>query len=203
MPLIEHLKVNYRTHSGILEVASSVVDALRRFFPQHIDALERERAFFQGPKPLLLSTVTTDDLAILLSWSDQADSQVEFGAHQVVLVRSMDSVDRLPPGLRDSNALVLTVPQAKGLEFDGARSRRLPGPTPAEALLPAPGCLPCRQRAALCSVPGSAPHLPLPLSMQSPAGAHCVLCCTVPYCSVVLYRIRVPGQLLLRVAGQG
>lgn len=37
--------------------------------------------------------------------------QVEFGAHQVVLVRSRDSVERLPEGLRDSNALVLTVPQ--------------------------------------------------------------------------------------------
>lgn len=30
----------------------------------------------QGPKPLLLSTVTTDDLAILLSWSDKNTSQV-------------------------------------------------------------------------------------------------------------------------------
>jgi hypothetical protein len=36
---------------------------------------------------------------------------VEFGAHQVVLTRSMDSVERLPEGLRDSNALMLTVPQ--------------------------------------------------------------------------------------------
>ena len=42
--------------------------------------------------------------------------QVEFGAHQVVLVRSMDSVERLPEGLRDSNALVLTVPQVGGLQ---------------------------------------------------------------------------------------
>ncbi len=30
----------------------------------------------QGPAPLLLSAVTTDDLAILLSWSDKATSQV-------------------------------------------------------------------------------------------------------------------------------
>lgn len=28
-------------------------------------------------------------------------------------------MDRLPEGLRESNALVLTVPQSKGLEFDG------------------------------------------------------------------------------------
>lgn len=43
--------------------------------------------------------------------------QVEFGAHQVVLVRSMDSFPLLPEPLRHG-ALVLTVPQAKGLEFD-------------------------------------------------------------------------------------
>lgn len=33
----------------------------------------------QGPKPLLLSTVTTDDLAILLSWTDKSTSQVAHG----------------------------------------------------------------------------------------------------------------------------
>lgn len=40
----------------------------------------------QGPKPLLLSTVTTDDLAILLSWSDAATSQV--GGRPGLLLRS-------------------------------------------------------------------------------------------------------------------
>ena len=43
---------------------------------------------------------------------------MEFGAHQVVLTRSMESKERLPAGLRDTNALILTVPQSKGLEFD-------------------------------------------------------------------------------------
>lgn len=43
--------------------------------------------------------------------------QVELGAHQVVLVRSMDSFSLLPKPLQ-RGALVLTVPQAKGLEFD-------------------------------------------------------------------------------------
>lgn len=47
--------------------------------------------------------------------SPSCPAQVEFGAHQVVLVRSMDSVERLPEGLRDSNALVLTVPQVGSL----------------------------------------------------------------------------------------
>ena len=45
-------------------------------------------------------------------------SQVEFGAHQVILVRTLESIDRLPEDIKNSNAIFLTVPQAKGLEFD-------------------------------------------------------------------------------------
>ncbi|KAK9854785.1 hypothetical protein WJX84_000152 [Apatococcus fuscideae] len=116
LPEIEHLKVNYRTHGGIINVAASIVDLIRRFFPQHIDKLDREEAFFPGPPPLLLTSFTSNDLAILLGGSDKASSQVEFGAHQVVLVREKGK--QLPEALQQSKALVMTVPQSKGLEFD-------------------------------------------------------------------------------------
>jgi hypothetical protein len=59
-----------------LQVASTIVDLLQRFFPQHMDRLEREKAFFDGPGPLLLSSLVDDDLAILLSGSDRKESQV-------------------------------------------------------------------------------------------------------------------------------
>jgi len=39
--------------------------------------------------------------------------QVEFGAHQVILIRSTDNFDTLPELLKDSNALTMTVPQSK------------------------------------------------------------------------------------------
>ena len=39
--------------------------------------------------------------------------QVEFGAHQVNLVRTQDSVHELPDELKGSNAIIMTVPQAK------------------------------------------------------------------------------------------
>eukprot|EP00887_Chlorella_sp_A99_P006107 scaffold22.g6107.t1 len=110
MPVIKQLQVNYRTHSGILDMASSVVDVLKRFFPMHIDPLARERAF--------LPATSAEDLAMLLSWSDKSASQVEFGAHQIVLTRNMESRECLPEVLANSNALFLTVPQSKGLEFD-------------------------------------------------------------------------------------
>lgn len=59
-----------------MAVAATVVDLLHRFFPQHMDKLERETAFFDGPDPLLLSSLEPDDLAILLSGSDPQASQV-------------------------------------------------------------------------------------------------------------------------------
>ncbi|KAL0051259.1 hypothetical protein WJX82_004398 [Trebouxia sp. C0006] len=117
-----HLPTNYRTHSGILNAAAAVVDVLRQYFPMHIDNLAREKAFFKGPPPLLLSSTSPDDLTFLLLGSDPKTSQVEFGAHQllhaVILGRTADSLDSLPQHLLDSNVIKMTVAQAKGLEFD-------------------------------------------------------------------------------------
>ena len=50
--------------------------------------VRRDRGHFNGPKPQLLTETGTDDLAILLVGADRAQSQIEFGAHQAVLVRS-------------------------------------------------------------------------------------------------------------------
>ncbi|KAK9827525.1 hypothetical protein WJX74_008224 [Apatococcus lobatus] len=118
LPDIEHLHINYRTHSGIMDVAASVVNVIRFLFPMQLDKLAREEAFFPGPKPMLLTALQLDDLAILLGGSARASSQVEYGAHQVVLTRGLTKKDNLPAALQQSRALVMTVPQAKGLEFD-------------------------------------------------------------------------------------
>lgn len=77
---------------------------------------ERERAHFRGPRPILVTALDPDTLAALLSGSDVAETAVEFGAHQVVLTRRIDS--NLPSAIRNSNGLIMTIPQAKGLEFD-------------------------------------------------------------------------------------
>ena len=117
MPEVHQLLVNYRTHSGILDMANCVVDLLQEFFPMHIDKLRREQSFFSGPKPILLHSCNDSDLSILLS-SESKNSAVEFGAHQAIIVRDRDSIAKLPSILRESNAIILTVAQAKGLEFD-------------------------------------------------------------------------------------
>lgn len=59
-----------------MRVAAVVVDILHRFFPQHMDRLPRETAFFEGPGPLLLSSLRQDDLSVLLSASNPQASQV-------------------------------------------------------------------------------------------------------------------------------
>ena len=47
--------------------------------------------------------------------------QVEFGAHVVILARSLEDLEKLPQHLKDSDVLKLTVAQAKGLEFEDQR----------------------------------------------------------------------------------
>lgn len=42
-PEILQLSNNYRSHSGILNLASSIVDLIYRYFPQSIDKLQPDR----------------------------------------------------------------------------------------------------------------------------------------------------------------
>lgn len=104
------------THNGILGCAAEIVDILLSLFPNAVDRLARDQGHFNGPKPQLLTETGIDNLAILLVGSDRAHSQIEFGAHQVVLVRSQAAKESLPSEF--DGALVLTIFEAKGLEFD-------------------------------------------------------------------------------------
>ncbi|EKX42080.1 hypothetical protein GUITHDRAFT_111932 [Guillardia theta CCMP2712] len=116
IPDVCTLTVNYRTHNGILGTASSVVSLLETLFPAFIDVLPKERGFFLGPRPMLLKETDIDDIAILILGADRKQSQIEFGAHQVILVRSQDAKDRLPHFF--DGCLAMTILESKGLEFD-------------------------------------------------------------------------------------
>jgi hypothetical protein len=74
------------------QVASTIVDLLQRFFTQHMNRLQREKAFFDGPGPLLLSSLVDDDLAILLSGSDRKESQVIVLGYMIQLIAAMSAV---------------------------------------------------------------------------------------------------------------
>ena len=59
---------------------------------QHVDNLAREKAFFNGPPPVLLSSVDAEDLTFLLLGSDPKTSQVRASIHDndvIFVVTSM------------------------------------------------------------------------------------------------------------------
>ena len=116
VPRLYQLTHNYRSHAGILALAASIVDLLIEFFPNSFDRLEKDCGLFEGPKPVLLESCSVSDLALLLRGSQRQTSQIEFGAHQAILVANDQAREHIPEEL--SLGLVLTIFEAKGLEFD-------------------------------------------------------------------------------------
>ena len=107
---------NYRSHAGILRLASSVVDLLLYYFRDSFDKLQKDEGLFEGPKPVLLESCSPADLAMILQGNQRQSSRIEFGAHQVVLVASNEARETMPEELK--HGLVMTIYEAKGLEFD-------------------------------------------------------------------------------------
>ena len=115
VPDLHQLTQNFRSHSGILDLAASVIDLLMNFFRSSLDELPRDQGMFVGPKPVLLLSCKFSDLALLLKGSRKEASTIEFGARQAIIVQS----EKAKNYLRDKiKAIVLTVFESKGLEFD-------------------------------------------------------------------------------------
>ena len=109
------LTQNFRSHSGILQLAASVIDLLMNFFRSSLDELPRDQGMFPGPKPVLLLSCVFNDLILLLKGNKREASAIEFGARQAIIVQS----DEVKRNLRKQiKAIVLTVYDSKGLEFD-------------------------------------------------------------------------------------
>ncbi|KAK3609568.1 hypothetical protein CHS0354_019581 [Potamilus streckersoni] len=113
---VYQLTHNYRSHAGILSLASSVLDLLVAFFPESFDRLKKDQGLFNGPQPILLESCSFSDLAVLLRGNRRKTSHIEFGAHQAILVVDDAARESIPEELR--LGLILTIYEAKGLEFD-------------------------------------------------------------------------------------
>ena len=113
---VHTLPNNYRSHNGILALASKVLQLLISLFPNAFDKLPPDVGLYAGPKPVILDTNDITELAMLLQGSKRKTSAIEFGAHQVILVQNEGCKQRLPPEL--THGLVLSIFEAKGLEFD-------------------------------------------------------------------------------------
>jgi hypothetical protein len=113
------LRVNYRSHNGIVRLASSMIDLIHRFFPDTIDRLPPEHGEVGGPPPLILD-VQYKDLFTIKKDMKQKNSLIEFGASQAVIVRDDKTKQRLKELYSKAGLTlrVLTVFDAKGMEFD-------------------------------------------------------------------------------------
>jgi uncharacterized membrane protein YgcG len=108
------LVTSYRSHVGVLRLASSVVEVLYRYFPRAIDNLGLDKGLFDGPKPKLLLVDDIPELTVMLLGHQRiATGRIDFGSEQVILVRDDAARKSIPPSLAES-AIILTIFEAKG-----------------------------------------------------------------------------------------
>ncbi|KAK6930708.1 DNA2/NAM7 helicase-like, C-terminal [Dillenia turbinata] len=115
---IFHLSQNFRTHSGILNLAQSVIELIYHFFPLSIDILSLERSRIYGEAPVVFESGKDDNAIITIfgKGGSTKSNMVGFGAEQVILVRD-DYARRAISNYVGKQALVLTILECKGLEF--------------------------------------------------------------------------------------
>ncbi|KAL3635026.1 hypothetical protein CASFOL_022080 [Castilleja foliolosa] len=112
------LSQNFRTHTGVLRLAQSVIDVICYFFPQSIDVLPPETSLLYGESPVVLEP-GSDENQIMTIFGDSGKAggkRVGFGADQVILVRD-DFAKKEVSKFIGHQALVLTIVECKGLEF--------------------------------------------------------------------------------------
>lgn len=116
IPRVDELTINFRSHTGVLKLAASVIDLMKAFFPDSFDRLPGDEGMFPGPLPIVLDSCNVSDLALVLRTNKRESSTIEFGAHQVIIVQSEEAKKNIPDVLKAG--IVLTVFESKGLEFD-------------------------------------------------------------------------------------
>ena len=113
-PPIFELKINYRSHSGILNLAKSVLTILEKHFPDSLDRVPSDQGMLSGPKPKFIKPCSAPTLMNVLAANHRTQSDIQFGHHQAIIVRTDARKEYVPI----ENALVFSVYESKGLEFD-------------------------------------------------------------------------------------
>lgn len=117
---------NFRTHAGVLKLAQSVIELLCHYFPQSVDFLKPETSLIYGEAPVLLKP-GADENAILTIFGNSGSiggKVIGFGAEQVILVRD-ESAKKEISGCIGRQALILTIVECKGLEFQASQFSHL------------------------------------------------------------------------------
>jgi hypothetical protein len=129
------LRQNWRTQAAVLAVANAITDVLYQLFPNTVDKLPAETSTVKGVVPVMLDHGPSSDPLLMVfgtsSRSSGAAASVPSGssrdgrrvsggdlnARTAVLVRDDGTAAAVRQLVRDG-ALVLTVAEAKGLEFE-------------------------------------------------------------------------------------
>ena len=98
------LHLNFRSHTGILNLARAVLDKLFLLFPGAASKLPPDEGLYKGPRPALLQE-PEDRLLTLLSQNDG------------LMLLTHDHAREWLEGLCGSQRVVLGIREAKGLEF--------------------------------------------------------------------------------------
>ena len=117
VPKVKDLQINFRSHTGVLNLAASIIDVMKKCFQSSFDRLPGDEGMFTGPMPIVLDSSSISDLALVMHTNKRESSKkIEFGAHQVIIVQSEEAKQNIPDVLKSS--IILTVFESKGLEFD-------------------------------------------------------------------------------------
>ncbi|KAK2371482.1 P-loop containing nucleoside triphosphate hydrolase superfamily protein [Trifolium repens] len=125
------LNQNFRTHAGVLKLSQSIIELLFRFFPHSIDSLKPETSLIYGEAPVVLECGNRENAIVTIFGNGgHVDGKVVgFGAEQVILVRD-DSARKEILSYVGKQALVLTILECKGLEFQDVLLYNFFGTTP-------------------------------------------------------------------------
>ncbi|XP_045821754.1 uncharacterized protein LOC123914598 [Trifolium pratense] len=112
------LNQNFRTHAGVLKLSQSIIELLFRFFPYSIDVLKPETSLLYGEAPVVLECESKKNAIVTIfgTTGHKSGEIVGFGAEQVILVRD-DYARKEILEYVGKQALVLTILECKGLEF--------------------------------------------------------------------------------------
>ncbi|THU96852.1 hypothetical protein K435DRAFT_965733 [Dendrothele bispora CBS 962.96] len=130
------LAANYRSHSGIVNCAHSVIELITYFWKDSIDKLSPERGVVDGPKPVFF--VGWDEGSRGLEFSldnfvfGDSGNRIEFGAEQCIIVRDEAAKNKLKAEVGENIGLIMTIYDSKGLEFNDVLLYNFFGDSPAD-----------------------------------------------------------------------
>ncbi|KNZ80017.1 TPR and ankyrin repeat-containing protein 1 [Termitomyces sp. J132] len=116
-PKTFQLATNYRSHSGIVNCAQSVIELITNFWPYSIDTLAPEKGIVDGLRPIFLNGWNDDNVRYEQFLFGSSGSHIEFGAQQCILVRNESARLKLQEQVGNVG-LIMTLYDSKGLEFN-------------------------------------------------------------------------------------